>query len=106
VPPAFQAIVSKCYDSLGQPEVTFDAFWDIYRGLRDEVEAATPDNITAGLDQTMASEPVAEDPFALAHLKPPEINARNVVDVEDWEGGDSDVFTCEFTVDNDRDQLY
>ena len=89
---------------MGQPAVTFDTFWEVYCNLRNKVEVAIPDDIATGFDQSISSEPVGE--FALGHLRAPEVDMRNVVDVEDREGIDGDIFTCEFTVDNDRDQLY
>lgn len=106
VPPAFQVIVSECYDDLGQPVVTFDTFWEIYCDLRDKVEEAVSEDVAVGLSQIVHSDSTVEGPFALAHLKAPKIDTRNGVDVEGRSGGDDDIFSCEFTVDNDRDELY
>lgn len=106
VPPDFQVIVSKCYCDLGKPAVTSGTFWDIYCGLRDKVEGMIPEGIVAGFSQSIFSESIVEGPFALAHLKTPEIDIRNAVDVEGEGGVNDDIFSCEFTVDNERDELY
>lgn len=97
--------MNKCYNDLDQPVVTFDTFWEVYCDLRDRVEVVAPEDLVMGLSQSIFSEPAAADPFALAHLNAPEIDMRNV-DVEGEEGHNGDIFSCEFTVDNDRDQLY
>ena len=97
--------MSESYDRLGQPKVTFDTFWAVYCGLRDEVEAATPREVATGLAQSIFDENATEDPFTLAHLKAPGVGVGKVVDVEDQEVGNDDIFTCEFTVEDDRDQL-
>lgn len=108
VPPDFQIIVSKCYDDLGKPAVTFDKFWEVYCNLRDRVEEVISEDIVVSLNQSIFSESVVEGPFALAHLKAPEIDMRNAVDVEgEGEGGDgNDIFHWNFTVDKDQDELY
>jgi len=86
--------------------VTFDAFWEIYCDLRDRVEAEVPEDTIMDLSQSIPSEPIAEGSFALENLKDPELDMRNAVDVEGEGEDNADIFSCEFTVDNDRDQLY
>lgn len=105
VPPAFQVIVDQCYDDLGRPAVTFASFWKVYCDLRDKVDATIPLNVVTSLNQSILSEPgEGEDvPFALAHLKDPELDMRNAVD-----GGEDDegLFSISFSVDEGEDQLY
>ena len=36
-PPDFEPYVTQCFEDLGNPEVTFNTFWDVYCGLWDLV---------------------------------------------------------------------
>ena len=107
VPPCFQEIVDKCYSDLGCPAVTFESFWEVYCDLRDRVDAAIPLGIVTSLNQSIFSEPgEGEDvQFTLDHLKAPELDMRNAVDVDEGEDG-RDLLEISFTVDHNQDQLY
>jgi hypothetical protein len=47
VPPAFLKHVSSAYQTLQQPDVSFETFWDIFLELRDLVEVnAMPNQVS------------------------------------------------------------
>jgi hypothetical protein len=93
VPPSFQEIVDECYENLGCPLVTIESFWEVYIALRDRVDDVIPLSLSTDLNQSIFSEPgEAEDiQFTLNHLKAPELDMRNAVEVdEDGEVIDED----------------
>lgn len=95
VPPCFQEIMDQCYKDLGCPAVTFESFWEVYCDLRDKVDAAVPLDVVTRLNQSILNEPgEGEDVlFALEHLKAPELDMSNVVDVNKEDGGnEGDLF--------------
>ena len=87
VPPAFQEIVAQCYNDLGCPAVTFESFWKVYCDLHNRVDTVIPLGTVTSLNQSIHSEPgEGEDvPFSFEHLKSPELDMRNAVDVEEGE---------------------
>ena len=107
MPPAFQEIVDACYQDLGCPDITYESFWQVYCDLRDKVDGVVPLSIITGLSHSILSEPAgAEDvPFALAHLKAPDLDQRNSVEVDEEEGQE-DLHSIAFTIEDEEDQLY
>ena len=115
--------MDACYQDLGRPPVTFESFWNVYIDLRDRVDATIPLDIVTSLNQSIFSEHEEDDhiEFALEHLKAPELDMRNAVEVDEEEedigegtGGEDvdvdengdDLFQVSFTLDIDQDQLY
>ena len=87
--------MGRCHENLGYPPVTFDTFWEVYLALRNEVEATIPLNVITSLNQSILNEPGGdgEEGFAMAHMEAPELDSRNVVEVdedEDEDGIDED----------------
>ena len=89
----------------------------------NRVDATIPLDVATSLNQSIFSEPEeGEDiPFTLAHLKEPQLNMRNSVEVsedeemgkkgegdigEDEEEGGEGLFQVSFPMDNDQDRLY
>ena len=107
VPPPFQEVVNQCYKDLGCPPVTFDTFWEVYITLRDSVEAAISPSIVTSLSQSIFSEHEGEEEeFAMGHMKAPEFDSRNVIEVEDEEDVDEaweSVYEDEEGVDDDEE---
>ena len=99
--------MDKCYNDLGCPAVTFDSFWQVYCDLRNKVDDAIPLDVVTSLNQSIFSEPGEDEdaPFTLAHLKAPELDMRNVVDVDEAEV-EEDLLAVNFTIEDDQDQLY
>lgn len=118
VPPSFQEVVDRCYNDLGCPPVTFDSFWEVYCTLRDRVEATIPLNVITSLNQSIFSEPGEDEDveFTLAHLKAPELDMRNAVEVDESEKGEQEgdvdqeenegLFQISFSIEANQDQLY
>jgi len=101
--------VVSCYDDLGCPTVTFGSFWEVYRDLRDSVDATIPLSVITGLGWSISSESgEGEDvQFTLAHLKAPEPDTGAGADTDERaQGGEEDSFQIDFTIDDDQDQLY
>jgi hypothetical protein len=46
VPPAFHEHVSNLYAAIGQPEVTIETFWDIFRNLLERLHEGSDEHLT------------------------------------------------------------
>ena len=99
--------MDQCYDNLDCPTVTFKSFWDVFQDLCDEVNAMISPDVINSLNQSIVGESgEGEDVgFALAHLKDPELDMRNAVEVDEEEE-EEDLPLISFTIEDDQDQLY
>ena len=50
VPPLFHERVSELYMAIGQPEVTINSFWDIYRDLLERLRNGHDEQLSTVLD--------------------------------------------------------
>ena len=76
VPLDFEPYVTQCFEDMEKPEVNFDTFWDVYRELRDLVEIAVPGDVTEALSESTRDGDGTPEPFALAHLKEPDLQGE------------------------------
>lgn len=102
-PPDFEPYVAQCFEDLGNPEVTFDTFWDVYCELQDLVEVAIPGDIAMTLSESIRGDADGMlEPFELVHLKEPEF--KGIEDDENEEEDDAPY--VDFTNEEDEDQLF
>jgi len=98
--------VTQCFEDLGKPDITFDTFWDVYRELRELVDTAVPDDLVVALSESFRDDTDgAPEPFALAHMKEPELRGIGV-DLGENEGIQDGALFVDFTIEEDRDQLF
>ena len=104
VPLSFAPYVTQCFKDLGEPEVTFDTFWDVYCGLWDLLEMAVPDGVVTTLNESIRNDVGgAKEPFELADLEEPDLE----VIVDDENGDSEDEAPCvDFTNEIGKDQLF
>ena len=107
VPLDFEPYVTQCFEDLGKPEVNFKTFWDVYRELRDLVEVTVPGDITVALSERDNGDSPLE-PFALEHLKEPDLRVSGDGDDEDEDEdeGEGEVLRVVFTNEEDMDELF
>ena len=114
VPPLFHEQVSQLYIAIGQPEVTINSFWDIYRGLleqlhhgRDEWLSTVLDSHkeTLGRDQEDMPLLPGMDPFRLGQLLQPGRQGQYIGGLDDTALGSAlskfGVEYAEFTSDEE-----
>lgn len=91
--------MSQCFEELGEPEVNFDTFWDVYSELRDLVEIAIPDSVVGTLGRSIEADIVGESEADVA--------CESEVD-EIVEDGDDEVEIplVDFTNEEGLDELY
>ena len=114
VPPDFEAYVTSCFKALGEPEVNFETFWDVYCRLRDLVENSIPDDVAETLRENVVDDDESTpEPEGFSQMKEPVVgdtgvergrndNEDKVVEDEDSE----EVLRVDFTDDEDDDELY
>lgn len=107
VPPDFESHVTRCFEDLGKPDVTFDTFWDVYRLLRDLVETAVPDGVALALGESIRDDTDGvPESFELAHLDEPDIRGIAVGVDESGGGDEGGALYVEFTNEEGGDQLF
>ena len=104
VPLDFEPYVAQCFEDLGKPEVNFKTFWDMYSRLWDLVEITIPGDVTVTLSESIRDNGNGLlEPFALAHLKEPDLG----IDGGEDNGNDEGEVPCvDFTDEEDEDELF
>ena len=82
--------MDRCYQDLSCPSVTFGSFWEVYCALLEKVNSTISLDLVTNLNQSIITEPGEDEgvDFDLAHLKAPELDMRNAVEVDGDEDGD------------------
>ena len=109
VPPDFESYVAQCFKDLGEPEVNFDTFWDVYHGLRDLVEITVPDDVVVILrGSVMMSEKCIEREAQVKSKYEGEAQIESEyegeVQVESEDEGE--MVHVDFTNEEGRDELF
>lgn len=92
VPLSFEPYVTQCFEDLGKPEVNTEKFWDVYHRLRDLVEIAVPDDVTATLGESIRDDG--------------DVGKQDVGVDEDEDEDGGGVLHVDFTIEEDRDELF
>lgn len=109
VPLDFEPYVTQCFEDMEKPEVNLDTFWDVYCELQDLLEIAVPGDITEALNESTRDGDDVSEPFALAHLKEPDLQGeqeQGEQEEQEQEEEQEEVLCVDFTNEEDGDELF